>query len=416
MTVGPIALFDKSFLQSLSVDEAVWFDHFFNANVCPLFHVETLADLAKPVRSDRHPEDEVRIIASKFPASNGTPNMFHKTLCGNELWRGDRVPLTGQIPVAGGRPVRSGTESAVVFDDFPEATAFARWQERRFDALEHLTAFFWRNALEALDLASVAKMFRRLGIDGRSCKNLEDAKRMAQALVSSEEQKSDRAQLALFFLGIDRQLHYGILDRWANFSYRPIRRYAPYSAHVLTVELFFQLAMAANLISSERPSNRTDVAYLFYLPFCHLFVSSDKLHRKSAPLFLKPSQQFVWGPDLKRGLKSLNDHYSTLSDRVKDQGLIRFARVPPTQGTWFVSEIYDQHLPSWRSRGENTEAPSNPEKDAELLARINSIRNASPLQNDEVDFDMQSPDAVMVKRLIPKKRGSWYLLPRDLKE
>ena len=259
-------------------------------------------------------------------------------------------------------------------------------------------------------------MFRRLGIDGRSCKNLEDAKRMAQALVSSEEQKSDRAQLALFFLGIDRQLHYGILDRWANFSYRPIRRYAPYSAHVLTVELFFQLAMAANLISSERPSNRTDVAYLFYLPFCHLFVSSDKLHRKSAPLFLKPSQQFVWGPDLKRGLKSLNDHYSTLSDRVKDQGLIRFARVPPTQGTWFVSEIYDQHLPSWRSRGENTEAPSNPEKDAELLARINSIRNASPLQNDEVDFDMQSPDAVMVKRLIPKKRGSWYLLPRDLKE
>lgn len=30
--MGPIVLFDKSFLQALSVDEAVWFDHFFLAN------------------------------------------------------------------------------------------------------------------------------------------------------------------------------------------------------------------------------------------------------------------------------------------------------------------------------------------------------------------------------------------------
>lgn len=43
----PIALFDKSFLQSLSVDKSVWFDHFFLPVVCPLFFVETLADLTK---------------------------------------------------------------------------------------------------------------------------------------------------------------------------------------------------------------------------------------------------------------------------------------------------------------------------------------------------------------------------------
>lgn len=45
--MGPIALFDKSFLQSLTVDESVWFDHFFLPVVSPLFFVETLADLAK---------------------------------------------------------------------------------------------------------------------------------------------------------------------------------------------------------------------------------------------------------------------------------------------------------------------------------------------------------------------------------
>lgn len=41
--MGPIALFDKSFLQSLSIDESVWLGHFFMPVVCPLFYVETLA-------------------------------------------------------------------------------------------------------------------------------------------------------------------------------------------------------------------------------------------------------------------------------------------------------------------------------------------------------------------------------------
>ena len=312
--------------------------------------------------------------------------------------------------------MKSGSESAVIFDEFPEAIAFARWRKRQFDALERHTARHWRNAQAQLDLSRIAEMFRRLGIDGRSCRTLEDAKSMAQAIVVSKEQKLDLVQLALFFLGIDRQLHYKILDRWANFSYRAIRRHAPFSAHVLTIELFFQLALAANLISSDRPSNRADIAYLFYLPFCHLFVSWDKLHRKCAPLFLKPNQQFVWGPDLKEGLKSLNAHYSTVPDHVKEQGLNRFARFPPAEGSWFVSAIYDQHLPAWRSRSEKPEVPKNPAKDAELLSRLKGLKNAAMLEGSQIDFDVQSPDAVVMQTAIPKKRGSWYLLPKDFKE
>jgi hypothetical protein len=64
---------------------------------------------------------------------------------------------------------------------------------------------------------------------------------------------------------------------------RPLNEFAPYAAHVVTVELFLQFALAAHLIASNRPSNRTDIAYLFYLPFCTLFASSDNLHRRTAP-------------------------------------------------------------------------------------------------------------------------------------
>ena len=49
MGMGPITIFDKSALQALSMDEAVWFDAFFLANVVPVFYVETLADLEKEI-------------------------------------------------------------------------------------------------------------------------------------------------------------------------------------------------------------------------------------------------------------------------------------------------------------------------------------------------------------------------------
>jgi hypothetical protein len=49
MSAGPITIFNKSLLQALNLDEAVWFDNFYLANITPLFFVETLADL----REDR---------------------------------------------------------------------------------------------------------------------------------------------------------------------------------------------------------------------------------------------------------------------------------------------------------------------------------------------------------------------------
>src|SRR6187402_1176988 len=144
--MGPIALFDKSFLQGLSVDESVWFDHFFLANVCPLFFVETLADLEKSVRPGRQPEDEVAIIADKFPEVGGAPCRFHGALCCGELM-GQPVPMDGRIPRALGRVVRREEQVAVVYDHAPEALAFARWSAREFGAKDRVYAKTWRAAI-----------------------------------------------------------------------------------------------------------------------------------------------------------------------------------------------------------------------------------------------------------------------------
>lgn len=103
--MGPIALFDKSFLQSLSLDESVFFDRFFLAVICPMFYVETLADLEKQVRHGRTPEQEVGIIANKVPEMSGTPCAYHIDAAIGTLF-GHDLPMDGRIPRAGGRAVK----------------------------------------------------------------------------------------------------------------------------------------------------------------------------------------------------------------------------------------------------------------------------------------------------------------------
>jgi hypothetical protein len=88
--VGPTALFDKSFLQSLTIDESVWFDNFFLTNFCPIFNVETLADLGKPFKKGKKADQEVGIIARKFPDMHGPP--------ANSTWISAQLTLRGRIP------------------------------------------------------------------------------------------------------------------------------------------------------------------------------------------------------------------------------------------------------------------------------------------------------------------------------
>ena len=250
--------------------------------------------------------------------------MFHVDLAISDLM-GHRVELRAQIPRPGGRPVKSGT----VYDQTPEEEAFHRWQKREFREVERITAAVWRKALEELDLVAVGEEMRSLGFTHKVCKTLADAKAAADALVNGTSKPLARLALAAQFFRIPQQLHEPIIRRWQSSGARTLSEFAPYAAYALTVEIFFQVALGARLIGGERPSNRTDIAYLFYLPFSMVFVSSDDLHRRTAPLFMRSDQELVWGLDLKPALKAINDHFLQLSENERDKGISSFARVPP---------------------------------------------------------------------------------------
>ena len=410
--MGPITLFDKSFLQSLNVDESVWFDRFFYSVICPIFYVETLADLKKP-KLRRPPEEEVGIIADKFPEMHCAPTLHHQEMAIGDLL-GNHVPLTGQIPRDPSRLVKSDRHKGVIFEGSPEEEAFLRWQSGEFHDLEREFASTWRANLESLDLKRIPDEFRNLGISGRNCKSLQEAKSIADALVNGTDKTLEMLGFLFFVLDILQEGRNLIMDRWLASKFPPLSSFAPYAAHFLTVEVFFQISLEASQISSDRPSNRLDIAYLYYLPFCQVFVSSDKLHRQCTPLFLRENQTFIWGPELKSALSALDQHYSALPESEKEKGVMHFAPHPPTEIESIVSQEWDRHLCRWREDANQPPIESNSNPD--IVNKLKNLTEVPALQPDAVDFDPEDANVMAVKRRGHKKKGKWWQLPHDLED
>ena len=102
------------------------------------------------------------IIADKFPEMHGTPTVYHREMALNNLL-GDNIPMTGQIPLKGGRIVKSGGRKGMVYDQHPEVEAFFRWQKREFYEIEKKFARHWREALKDYDQDEIASIFRNIG-------------------------------------------------------------------------------------------------------------------------------------------------------------------------------------------------------------------------------------------------------------
>ncbi len=407
--MGPTVLFDKSFLQPLKMDESVWFDHFFYPVVCPIFYVETLADLKKS-GSAREPEDEVRIIADKFPEMHCAPTPHHWDMAVGDLL-GNHVPMTGQTPIVGGRHVKPRGFKGTVFEESEEAKAFSRWQAKEFSALEHEIAQDWRRRLESANLRRVADEFSEVGVFQGRCKTLKDAKARADALVNATDNTLETLSLVCGVLEVRQKIRSKIMNHWLDAKMPLLTHFAPYAAHRLIVDTVFQIALENDLISPVPHSNRVDIAYLYYLPFSHVFVSTDKLHRKWAPHFLREDQSFIWGPNLKRALSKLNEYYSAFPDSEKEKGLMAFAPYPPKEIAPIVLQLWDKHLV--RSPGATTEQTTL-DWDPEHANVLKDIINAPSVPHDEAGFDSQGADFMSIRHVVPHKKGSWWLVPRDI--
>ncbi len=412
MAIGPTTVFDKSALESLSLDEAMWFDTFYRSNITPLFLVETLADLEKEVAKGRTPEQVVGNLAEKTPVRGSLTNVHHQTLCAQELL-GNPIEMRGRPIIASGRPASSGSKRGLVFDRPPEMEALARWQKGDFLAAERMFAREWRANLTSLDLQSALKRFRAIGLTHPRVRDLAEAKAVANYLLHRDGYRFASLKLALDLLGAPPAAQEATLARWKALGGPRLPEFAPYVTHVVTVDLLFYLYLGLGIdqISAARPGNKIDMAYLYYLPFTSLFVSKDRLHQRTVPLFLQGDQEFIWAEDLKVDLSRLDAHFMELPETVREQGVVTFAANPPDDTSFLTTRLWDKYLPRWRERGYEPRKPSK--ADSQRIAALSkAMTESSATPGMQIESD--EADVIVFERMIPIRMGKWRLVSPDV--
>ncbi len=411
MSLGPIIITDKSALQALSVDESCWFDNFFLHNITPLFYIETLADLEKEIKNNKTPEQVVGDLAIKTPTA-AYPNIDYQTLVIHDLL-GNKVEMSNR-PIIGGGETRESPEGkvGVHFNEFPEVKAMNRWQKGEFLEIERELAKDWRAVLSNLSFDYYIAMVKNIVPKGKNFSDLNSIKEFLDEFVKGK----DKEILLLLFeiLGTPQKARPMILKRWEE-SKSSLIEFAPYAAYVFKIDLLFYLALDKSFISRERPSNKIDIAYLYYLPFCMVFVSRDKLHSRVAPLFMEMGQTFINGDDLKADMKKLDDYYSKLPDEVKEQGIMRFATYPPEDTETAIAQLWDKYLPIWRKHAsEKKTEKKDPEDSKRLVDHLNNLEKNSRPVTTERPVTADEADHVMFQRTMHIKKGKWKLVPPEV--
>lgn len=415
--MGPSVIFDKSALESLSVDESVWLDRHFINNITPLFYVETLADLEKQVREGWTPEAVVELIAAKTPPG-AVPNVHHTTMILQELAGAPPLTMDTRPVLAGGVPKRTPDGRLVIdYEGFPEAEALDRWRSGDFLEVERTVARQWRATLASHDIEREVAIARNLLPSGTKVSDLSQLK----ALIDDTCRRADRHLLDLMMetLDIPQPGRPKIQRRWTDAgSPADLAAFAPYATHVFKVDLLYLLGVARGFISAERASNRADMAYLYYLPFCMVFTSGDRLHQRTAPLFMHDRQRFVPARDLKAALSEIDAYYDQLPDEVKQQGVMRFAGYPPSALENIVTATWDELMrPDWRDIARADEAkilePDFVQKPLESAADLNELHASSrPITGaGGADVGLDEADMVFVKKTIQRQRGKWTMVP-----
>lgn len=416
--MGPMTIFDKSALQALSMDEAVWFDAFFGVNVVPVFYIETLADLEKDMATGKSAEDLVGMLAEKTP-SNAYPNVHHETLIAAEL-AGHEIAMDGKPVVSAGELKETSDGSVGVhIEQFPEHAALLRWQEHDFLAVERSLARGWRAELAAFDPERQKGLVRNVLSGSTKPSDLRQLKDFVDSFCATE----DAQVLAMAFdlLGIDDHHRKLGRQRWEQAGKPRLDRFLPYTCHVFKVDLLFYLGIERGLISGERASNRADMAYLYYLPFTALFTSADKLHHRTVPVFLREGQTYLPASELKVALRELDAHYSELPSAVKELGVLAFASYPPHNVDNLVTRLWDEQMrPDWRKIAQQRESElGKPRDEAAEKTTLEEIKlriaDAEALPPDATEPE-GGADYFITSRRVPAKKGKWRMVSQEIEE
>ena len=291
-------------------------------------------------------------------------------------------------------------------DEFPELAALGRWFKGEFSEIERKYAKNWREILNGLNPEATIELVQNMTSGGKRFSGITEVKEFSDEFV--KKAGPEKLNFGLHLLGIPNEMRFPILKRYTDFGRPPLQQFAPYAAFVLKIEVFYYLCLRQGFIDKERASNKADIAYLYYLPFCHAFVSKDNLHTRTAELFMENDQHFVPAEKLKSALAELDNYFSRFKDEIERVGLMKFVGYPPPDMDNVVTQLWDRFMrPDWRKIEKERQAGDDGmPSDEEIL-------KATPVSHP---VDTSRADYFMIGRKASLRKGKWRILPPEVEE
>jgi hypothetical protein len=379
--MGPLMLLDKSFLQMLNADEVSELSMYFKFVGTPLLIREIISDLKKQPKDRSLPAQVVSALASKMWTAHGLqPANFRKLVIANLCCIFD-VPMIGQVPVDPEAPEVFVTDDGkgLIYDSTLEQEMWKKWADGDFSTDDERSAVAWRTGVQNINLHAVGKQWKEFAQEHfGTARNLSELITLVNSMLDSFDEKVQFQLLVMLMAFLDVSIP---AAQWATMLFKAglmprVKDLAPYAASVLCLYLTFIGGLGRGFIG-PRPSHYIDLQYLFYAPFCMVFVSSDKFHREMWPA-TSGVNTFVWGPDLKKELGQRIEIYSKLPDDERRQHGYPF--FPPEIPNSIIHQVWQKYirlpLTGFNPKNEKGEPKTIDDLEPEIRERLKAADRA----------------------------------------
>lgn len=345
--MGPLLMFDKSFLQMLSVEEMDELALNFKFVITPILISEITADLRLPAGSKVLPEEVVRRLAKKMCRNNGVTNAHFRLLGLGEMTNSiPRVSLIGQAIVDSSAPNVHITDDGrgILYDGIAEQRMWKDWSEKRFSDEAFAYADTWRGQIPQIDVpgikASWDDFIQRFL---RNVKSIDDVIARIDGQIIQTTPYAEQLNLLFMiwhFLEMSEEACHFSNMLWNADLVPRVKDVFPYATSVARLAMVLCSALRLGLVTSK-PTNVLDLQYLFYAPFSMVFVSNDRIHQQLWNATVGKND-FVWGEDMKADLRSHLEARKETANGVQPPTEPYFARFNP--GNSVIERLRTKYL------------------------------------------------------------------------
>ncbi len=335
-------ILDKSVVYGLTNPQVDSLDRHFFLVVPPILINEILAGLAKKAEA---PTIENRISQHSYRISGNRGIAEHyRTLLANSLM-GNQFGMDGRFFPAGQTTVQtdSGSIGTKIETHLEDETIF-RWERGQFTREETAWATRWRKKAELLVFIKIyTDHIKKAGLEFKPPKSDKNLVEIVDTLLAERKLQARLFPMLARAFDIPERSQVMNIKRWFKEGKPMLEEFAPYAFFCLRANMIWALGMTNPGLFQPDKNDRKDLEYCYYLPFCEIFASHDRKHKRLVPFLLRPNQTFVPGQDLKDDLTQLSEKWEALSQEEKKKIYFERGGAPPEDENSIVFQLWKKY-------------------------------------------------------------------------